>query len=148
MLDPRPQHGRYTLRPTVDADFDFLWRLKVATLKPYIEKLYGWDEAHAQAILRKKVMQGAKIILVDNEPAGVLKVEAEEDFVHLAEIGLITGRQGQGLGSQIIEDVLAAADRKGFPVELQVFADNPAAKLYERLGFTVTHHKMYRKPEQ
>jgi hypothetical protein len=42
MLDTHPAHGRYTLRPVVDDDFDFLWQLKCDTLKPYIEKLYGW----------------------------------------------------------------------------------------------------------
>lgn len=144
MLNTHPEHGRYTLRPVVESDFDFLWRLKVATLKTYIEKLYGWDEPHAKDILRK-VMQGAHIVLIDDEPVGILKVESEENFVHLAEIGLMPERQGQGLGTQIIKDVLAAADRSGLAVELQVFSDNPATRLYERLGFGTTHYKMLRK---
>lgn len=143
MLDPSPSHGRYTLRPVVEADFDFLWALKIATLKPYIEKLYGWDETQAALILRQ-VMDKAHMVLVEGEPAGVLKVIVENNFVHLAEIGLMPERQGQGLGTQIIRDVLDAADREGLPVELQVFSANPATKLYERLGFGVTHHKMYR----
>lgn len=144
MIDSHPAHGRYTLRPVVDSDYDFLWRLKVATLKPYIDHLYGWDEPQAQAILRK-VMVNAQLVLVEDEPVGVLKVEVDGGFVHLAEIGLIPEHQGQGLGTQIITDVINVADRKGVPIELQVFSANPATKLYERLGFGVTHHKMYRK---
>lgn len=144
MLDPAPSHGRYTLRPVVEADFGFLWALKVATLKPYIEKLYGWDEEQADLILRK-VMDGAHLVLFDGEPAGVLKVIVEDDFVHLAEIGLMPERQGQGLGTQIIQDVLAAADHAGKPVELQVFSANPATRLYARFGFEETHKKMYRR---
>jgi GNAT superfamily N-acetyltransferase len=143
VLDLSPTHGRYTLRPVVESDFDFLWALKVATLKPYIEKLYGWDEAEARAILRK-VMAGAQLVVVDSDPAGIVKVELDNGFVHLAEIGLMPDRQGQGLGTQIIQDVLAMADRKGMPVELQVFSANPASQLYERLGFSQSHMKMFR----
>ncbi len=143
MLDLAPAHGRYTLRPVVQTDFDFLWVLKVATLKPYIEKLYGWDESQAKHILRQ-VMDKANLVLVDSEPAGMLKVIVEDNFMHLAEIGLMPEHQGQGLGTQIIRDVISAADREGLPVELQVFSANPATKLYERLGFSETHKKMYR----
>ncbi len=142
-LDPHPSHGRYTLRPVVDNDFDFLWQLKCDTLKRYIEALYGWDAELAQRIL-KRVMRGAHLVLVDDQPAGILKIELCDGFVHLAEIGLKPELQGQGLGTQIIRDVTDLADSLGYPVELQVFAANPAAKLYERLGFEVTHHKMYR----
>lgn len=144
MLDTAPSHGRYTLRPVTEGDFDFLWDLKVATLKPYIEQIYVWDELQAQDILRRKVMVGAHIVQVQGEPVGVLKVDIVEGFVYLAEIGLMPQHQNKGLGTCIIKDVLAVADRHGMPTELQVFAINPAAKLYERLGFSVTHQKMYR----
>lgn len=144
MLELNPSHGRYTLRAVVENDFDFLWALKVATLKTYIEKLYGWDESVAKSFLRDGVMKGSHLVLVDGEAVGVLKIEVNGGFVYLAEIGLMPERQGQGLGTQIIQDVLAAADREGLAVELQVFSINPACRLYERLGFSVTHQKMYR----
>lgn len=145
MLDTHPAHGRYTLRPVTAEDFDFLWRLKVATLKPYIEQTFGWEEDVAKQFLRR-VMQGADLVLVDGQPAGILKVVIEGDWMHLAEIGLLPERQNQGLGTRIIRDVIDKAESLGLPIELQVFADNPAAKLYERLGFSITHHKMWRKP--
>ena len=143
VLELVPSHGRYVLRPVVEGDFDFLWALKVATLRPYIQKLYGWDEAQAQTILRR-VMDQAHLVLVAGEPAGLLKVEINGGFVYLAEIGLVPPLQNQGLGTQIIQDVLAAADREGLAVELQVFSDNPAVRLYERLGFSESHKKMFR----
>lgn len=144
MLDPTPSHGRYTLRPAGEADEAFLWALKVATLKPYIEKLYGWDEGHARSVMRK-MMHKAQVVLVDGEPAGILKVKQEDSFIELSEIGLMPEYQGRGLGTQIIQDVLAVADGLGFDVELQVFSINPASRLYERLGFKETHKKMCRR---
>lgn len=145
MLDTHPAHGGYTLRPVADSDFDFLWRLKVATLKPYIEKLYGWDEPYAKDMLRQ-VMHNANLVLIHNEPAGILKVCIEPSYVYHAEIGLLPEHQRKGLGMQIIKDLIAAADWLILPVELQVFAMNPAVIRYERLGFGVTHDKLYRRP--
>ena len=144
MLDPTPSHGRYTLRPACEADEDFLWALKVATLKPYIETLYGWDEEHARSVMRK-MMYKAQIVLINGEPAGILKVKQEDNFIELSEIGLMPEHQRKGLGTRIIQDMFEVADGLGLDVELQVFSINPASRLYERLGFKETHKKMCRR---
>ena len=46
--------------------------------------------------------------------------------------------QGQGIGTSVIHQVLDEAKRSGKPVALQVLKVNPARRLYERLGFSVT----------
>ena len=143
-LDSKPTHGRYTLRPVTDDDFDFLWRLRVQTLKPHIEKLFGWDEQGAKQILLR-MMPDSHLVLVGGESAGVLKVTEQDGYVVLNEIGLMPNRQNKGLGTRIIKDVISLADGLGMPVELQVFSINPAVKLYEKLGFQTTHYKMMRK---
>jgi RimJ/RimL family protein N-acetyltransferase len=48
------------------------------------------------------------------------------------------GRQRQGIGTSVIQQVLDEARRSGKPVALQVLKVNPARRLYERLGFSVT----------
>ncbi|MGD1931063.1 MAG: GNAT family N-acetyltransferase [Leptolyngbyaceae cyanobacterium] len=50
-------------------------------------------------------------------------------------MAIYPGLQRQGYGSQVIGDIIAQADEKGLPVELQVVKINPAIALYERLGF-------------
>ncbi len=49
------------------------------------------------------------------------------------------GRRGQGLGSRIIEASLARCDG---PVKLHVEYENPAKRLYERLGFASKYAEM------
>ena len=48
-------------------------------------------------------------------------------------------RRGQGLGRQLIERALARCDG---PVKLHVEYDNPAKRLYERVGFTSKYAEM------
>lgn len=54
------------------------------------------------------------------------------------EIALLPEAQGRGIGTQLIRDILRAAQqRRGVPVRLSVFVNNPAKALYARLGFEI-----------
>jgi ribosomal-protein-alanine N-acetyltransferase len=62
---------------------------------------------------------------------------AYDDEAHVATIGVTTGRQGEGLGAQLLDALLAEADRRSPVVLLEVRADNEhAQELYRRRGFT------------
>lgn len=55
----------------------------------------------------------------------------------LAAIGVVPGRQGEGLGTRLLETALAQLDLRGEPAVLDT--SSPAnVRLYERLGFDVT----------
>ncbi|MEV5612264.1 GNAT family N-acetyltransferase [Streptomyces sp. NPDC052225] len=57
--------------------------------------------------------------------------------VYLWMIGVVPGRQGEGLGSALMAPVLERCDREGLPAYLE--ASNPRSRaLYERLGFVFT----------
>jgi [ribosomal protein S18]-alanine N-acetyltransferase len=62
---------------------------------------------------------------------------AYPDEAHIATIGVMTARQGEGIGAQLLDALLAEADRRGSPVVLlEVRADNEVAQgLYRRRGF-------------
>jgi ribosomal protein S18 acetylase RimI-like enzyme len=49
-------------------------------------------------------------------------------------IAVAPGYRGQGLGTRLLAELLAAPAARG-PVSLSVSADNPARRLYERFGF-------------
>jgi len=36
---------KVSLRPATQEDYDFLWWLHHTTMRPYVEKTWGWDEA-------------------------------------------------------------------------------------------------------
>ncbi|MER5442353.1 GNAT family N-acetyltransferase [Streptomyces sp. NPDC002790] len=56
---------------------------------------------------------------------------------YLWMIGVVPGRQGQGLGTALMAPVLERCDREGLPAYLE--ASNPRSReLYERLGFVFT----------
>ena len=54
-------------------------------------------------------------------------------------------RRGQGIGKKIIERALAECDGD---VKLHVEYENPARRLYERVGFTSKYAEMRWTPDQ
>ena len=67
---------------------------------------------------------------------GVLSWTIKNDHAHLCEFQLDEGYRGQGVGSAILLEWLLECYRQGIRmVELRVFRDNPAYRLYTRFGF-------------
>jgi GNAT superfamily N-acetyltransferase len=79
-----------------------------------------------------------KIILIEGRPAGRLLVERTESEIRGVDIGLLPEYRSTGVGSLIIQDLLAEAEATGKPFRIQVVKTNRAARLYERLGIYKT----------
>jgi ribosomal-protein-alanine N-acetyltransferase len=61
---------------------------------------------------------------------------AYDDEAHVATIGVAVAAQGKGIGSLLLDALLAEADRRSPVVLLEVRADNEVAQgLYRRRGF-------------
>jgi [ribosomal protein S18]-alanine N-acetyltransferase len=62
---------------------------------------------------------------------------AYDDEAHVATLGVTKALQGEGVGSLLLDALLAEADKRSPVVLLEVRADNETAqRLYRRRGFT------------
>lgn len=60
-----------------------------------------------------------------------------EEHEYLLMIAVAPGRQGEGLGTELIRPVLERCDREGVPAYLEASSERSRG-LYERLGFAFT----------
>jgi ribosomal protein S18 acetylase RimI-like enzyme len=129
----------YRLRTASDDDYDFLYALHVATIRPAVEATWGWDDAFQAGRFRQHFVAAEnQIIVVAGEDIGVLKLEERDGDCFLGLIEIAPAYQGRGLGSQVVLDVMASAFKNNQAVSLHVLKANPGARrLYERLGFRV-----------
>lgn len=57
-------------------------------------------------------------------------------------IGVRAGSRGEGLGTLLLEALIVEARQRGLPaLSLSVEPENPAARLYERLGFITVERR-------
>jgi ribosomal protein S18 acetylase RimI-like enzyme len=85
----------------------------------------------------------ARIILLSNEPIGLLKVARDGREWRLIQIQIVPEKQGLGLGGWIIQNLIAEVMEAGASLKFSVLKANPARHLYERLGFWVMNTNDY-----
>lgn len=127
------------LRPVAEADFAFLFRLQETLRRPAMEAAGRWDAGREAARLRATIRPGHdQIVASGGRAIGVLGVTREPHRLWLRRIQLLPDCQGRGLGTAILGAILAQGQRAALPVFLRVRRDNPAVRLYQRLGFRIT----------
>ncbi len=129
-----------TLRTACQDDKEFVYQVKLAAMREYIEQTWGWDE-HFQRELheRRFESQEFQIVSLDGHDVGIMSVALEPDCVFLNQIYILPEHQGQGIGGKCMLNVFERATRSNLPVKLKVLRVNPrAVAFYERLGFTIT----------
>ncbi len=135
------------LRPERDDDRDFLRALYATTREREMAMLDAWSQAEKQAFLDQQfAAQHASyrlqfpearydVIERDSQPIGRLYVEETETELRVMDIALVTDERGAGLGTSLMGALLDEARAGGRDVTLYVEPDNPATRLYARLGF-------------
>ncbi len=136
------------LRPAVTQDFEYCKRLYFTGMKKIIEEL-GLDMA-AQTVGFHENWELAevRIIAVGTSDAGWLQSSVRDDGLFVAQLFVDDPFQRQGIGTEVMNRLIGEAARLNLGVRLAVVKTNPALRLYERLGFHITHEddrKFYMK---
>jgi ribosomal protein S18 acetylase RimI-like enzyme len=97
------------------------------------------DEEHAQRVLWH--YDSAEVLVEKNELIGLVKVVRNGASWELLQIQLSPAKQGQGIGTQVVEQLVSEAQFAQATLTLSVLRANPARRLYERLGFVVIKEK-------
>ncbi|MFN1216537.1 GNAT family N-acetyltransferase [Chryseobacterium kwangjuense] len=132
-----------TYRKASENDLDYLLDLRTKTMNPhYADSNLPTDrETTLQRILYQ--FDKAHIILLNNKPAGLLKVSRNEDKTEVLQLQIDPDQQGKGLGKTILTDILKEASAEEKTVSLSVLKTNKAQHLYTSLGFKTVDEDEY-----
>jgi ribosomal protein S18 acetylase RimI-like enzyme len=123
-----------TFRPIRLEDSEFLRELNRLVMKDYVTQTWGWDEVwQRQYFVRNFDKNIGKILVLDNVDIGFYRVTEDQNETFLVSILILPEFQKKGIGTNLIQDLIAAKTK---PIRLQVLKVNPAQNLYKRLGFT------------
>jgi GNAT superfamily N-acetyltransferase len=139
-------HHPVTLREAEDSDREFLYQvyastrreeMAVASWPPETLDAFLRDQFRLQDIHYRKFYPQARfqVVLVDDEPAGRLYVQALAESMRLLDIALLPAFRGKGIGDSLLRGLLAVADARALPMSLNVEFNNPIRAYYKRLGF-------------
>jgi GNAT superfamily N-acetyltransferase len=138
--------GRPQLRPAGPGDAEPLYRIYASTREDELAAV-PWDVATKEAFLRMQFAAQDRhyragfpcasydLIVRGDEVLGRLYVDRAETAWLVIDLALLPERRGQGIGTQLLTELLAEAGAADMPVQLHVERFNPARTLYDRLGF-------------
>ncbi len=125
-------------------DFEALLSLRMAAMRESLQRLARFDPQRARERLGRAFEPAhTRHILQGGERVGFVVLlpmpAAAPDHCVLDHLYIAPQAQGQGVGSWVMAQVLAEADRMGLPVRVTALKFSDANRFYQRHGFELQH---------
>src|SRR5919204_5555804 len=134
------------IRPAGQADLEVLWDfLAMAAYEPdtaaakavpsVAKYLVGWQRPGDFGFIAEQNGEIIGAAWARRLSAAELRVPYGDEEAPKVSIGVQPHARGQGVGEQLMRALIGEAARRGLGLNLSVRSENPARRLYERLGF-------------
>jgi ribosomal protein S18 acetylase RimI-like enzyme len=142
---------KIALRAACSQDSVFARDLYFETMRGFIDRLFGWHQAREERNFAGffKVDE-VRIITADDQDVGWIQEQVENRTINLGSFYVMPAMQGRGIGTKVLDILLARAAYQSKAMTLSVVKINPARHFYEKRGFRVTHedqHKFYMRAD-
>jgi len=139
-----PGTAPLALAPVSDDDFETMLSLRMAAMHESLQRLGRFDPQRARERLSRAFEPAhSRHILLDGERVGFVVLlpvpAAAPDHFVLDHLYVAPQAQGQGVGSWVMGQLLAEADRLGLPVRVTALKQSDANRFYVRHGFELQH---------
>ena len=146
-----------SLRAETDTDDEFLRGLYASIREQEMAQLQHWTAIQKSEFLAMQFdaqrnhyqmhYPDARFDIIEQtgQPVGRLYLAEVEREIRLMDIALLPERRNQGIGGDLTRAVLDFARHADLKVTLHVEEENPARRLYDRLGFEVVGEQTFYK---
>lgn len=134
------------IRPAIQDDFEVLWDfLAMAAYEPNTETakavpavakyLVGWQRPGDFGFIAEQDGGTIGAAWARHFSADELQLPYGDEDAPKVSIGVKPHARGQGVGERLMRTLMGEAARRGLGLCLSVRSENPARRLYQRLGF-------------
>jgi GNAT superfamily N-acetyltransferase len=125
----------YVLRSETESDERLLWDLFAADRVPLLLGIQ-YAGRHAQWSVQWPHAEGY-VIEVDSVPVGRLLLNRTEALWWVVDLAVLPHRRGEGIGGQVVADLVRQAGMIGARLGLKLERDSEAREFFERRGLKV-----------
>jgi len=141
------------LRPITDADLPILFEIYAGTRAEEVAQVTWWDDeqkraflfqqfaAQHQYYLQNYINSSFDVITREDSVIGRLYVARWENQLRIIDIAFLPAHRGKGIGTGLVQGLLAESRERGVPLTIHVEQNNPALQWYQRLGFRMVEDK-------
>ena len=135
-------------------DSEFVFTVKEAAYREYVEQVWGWNDNYQQERHNKEFASyDFRIIQFCGTDVGFLIISGNSDTLKVNQIFILPEYQGKGIGSACMTRIVSDANLEQKSVSLKVLKVNTRGiAFYQRLGFTIVNEdsisfQMEKSPE-
>jgi GNAT superfamily N-acetyltransferase len=129
-------------RAAKTADEDFAREIYFESQRWIIDQEFGWDERREFEKFRRQFKpEQTQIILADGAQVGWIQLEEKPETLEVLGIFITGSHQKHGIGMHIMKSILNWARAQNKAVLFNSARINRSKKLFERLGFYITHEQ-------
>jgi GNAT superfamily N-acetyltransferase len=114
-------------RPAQTEDLAFARSLYLETMRLIIERLFGWDQAREEenfvGLFR---LDEVRIITLDARDVGWIQERSDDASIYLGSLYVMPAIQRHGIGTQVLQTLLARAKNQSTAITLAVVKIRPA----------------------
>jgi ribosomal protein S18 acetylase RimI-like enzyme len=134
------------IRAAKPDDYLFARQTYYDTMRWLIERLFGWNQEREDAQFAEQFkLEEAEIITVGEQVVGWLQTRHSDKTLRILQIYVVPSMQNKGIGSRILQDLIADARSQGRLIQLSVVKINESAfRLYAALGFQTVGEDRYK----
>jgi ribosomal protein S18 acetylase RimI-like enzyme len=149
MTPLRPtSHHEVSLRDATKADDEVLFSLFAVSRADLLVAIAGLDDQQRESLMRLQFQaQQAQyrghypnarqdLVVMHGDIIGQIQIAVLDDELRLVDLSLLPEYRNRGFGGALLRDLLEEAADANKRVILHVSQGNPAARLYERYGFS------------
>ncbi len=128
-----------SLRKAHASDSEFVFTVKKAAYREYVEQVWGWDDDYQRERHNKEFASyDFRIVQFREIDVGFFIISSTSDTLKVNQIFILPEYQGRGIGSACMTRIIDNANLEQRVVVLQVLKVNTrGTALYQRLGFTI-----------
>lgn len=129
----------YSYKQAERTEKEAVFELYSLVMRRHISQIWGWDEAWQDNDFSTHFdPKGITSVYKGRELVGYSHVENGDNQLFIRMIVVHPHHQRKGIGTKLLESVIASGNEQSKSVRLEVFKiNNEAKKFYERHGFTV-----------
>src|SRR5215204_5652044 len=110
------QDSEIELRPVRAEDYGFAWRLYAEGIRPYAAAYMAWVDAEQEARFESRYKPGSTwVIRRDGTDVGWMELHEIDEELRLNQLYVAAAQQRNGIGSQVMRQVLAKSRETGKP---------------------------------
>lgn len=139
-VNTAPGTPQLALAPATEDDFEALFSLRMVAMQDSLQRLGRFDPQRARERLSRAFEPAhTRHILLGGEPVGFVVLLPMADHLVLDQLYIQPQAQRRGVGSWVMAQVLAQADRLAQPVRVMALKRSEANSFYLRHGFVLQH---------